>query len=329
MRIRFVPFILILSIVLNFYLFFRKSGYSEISDEDYGCYLYPEDVSSIDHGMTPHEYFPVMKGYSISGEVTEFLDFYIRGTIVSSVKNKYNIDVPVSFVRNIQEISYFFNDFRVPFSEGDRVSVFFRKSDGAIVYMRFENSRRRSVHETFLFKDADDNEIYVVSDGSHLQPCITNGPFRGCPQVGFIMEQNILVPVFETSAASEVRLPFLAKITGTSTTSASGGEVEAIYSDHMVRAVFKGLITVNSNLKRESIYKPDVMIGKGGYLLQGDRKGVVYYLRRRDNSILSPFSFHHTEKVYVSEKRRQNLQIASNFYSRWFQSGTNFEKKYY
>jgi len=327
MMSKFVAAVIVVSVFLNFYLFFRKNDAGVINDSN-ECFVVQDDISSIDNAITPHEDFPKFRSYSISGEVTKFLDFYIRGTISGSVKNKYDIEIPLSFIRNIQEIVYFFNDYRILFSEGDRISLFYRLSDGKIVYLRFENGRRKSVHETFLF-NSKGKEVYVTSDGFHLQPCITNGPFNDCPQVSFVTEQNSLVPLFEMDDTRNIRLPFLAKLIGTSNTSSMGGEVEVIYSNHLVRGVFKGLSFINSNLRKDALYKPDFVIGKGGYPLQGGKKGVIYYLRRRDNTPLSPFSFHHTEKIEVESERRPNLVIASNFYTRWFQSGINFERKHY
>jgi hypothetical protein len=323
---KIIAILLTLSVILNIYLFNGRN--IDQAGKDETCFRENENISSLDDSFTPHLVFPMFKGYSLTGELMEFLDFYLKGTIVSSVKNKYEIDVPLDFVRNIQEIVYFFNDYKILFSEGDRISVFYRSSDRKIVYLRFENSRRRSVHETFLFQ-INGSEVYVTGDGSLLQPCITNGPFKNCPQIRFTSEHNSLVPVFETGLNKDVFLPFMAKIVGMSNSSSSGGELEVIYSNHLIKAVFKGLNSLNSNLKNDRIYNHETYVGKSGYPLSGEKSGVVYYLRKRDGSVLSPFSFHHIEKKYVPENRKQNLLIASNFYTRWFRSGINFEKKYY
>ncbi len=317
----------IFSLMLNIYLY-RKGDENNLDEEGSSRYVYAENITSIDNAITPHIYFPRYRGYSITGEITEFLDFNLRGTIISSVKNKYDIDVSTDLVRNIQEIVYFFNDFRLAFNEGDRVSLFYRLSDQKIVYLRFENSRRRSVHETFLF-NVKGEEKYVTSDGAVLQPCITNGPFKACPQIRFSSKQGSLIPVFETGQYSEATLPFMAKITSVSNNSLTGGTIELTYSNHLVRAVFEGLSEINTGLQKDRIYKQGAYLGRSGYPLPGGRKGIVYYLRRRDNSVMSPFSFHHTEKSYVPENRLDNLNIASNFYVRWLQNGIDFERLYY
>ncbi len=320
--------LLLFSIFLNVALYYDKSGRGQRDTEERECYIYPDNISSIDFAITPHPYFPRFSAYSLKGESIEFLDFYVGDSILSAIETKYDITMPSEFLRNIQKIAYFFNDFRVMFRERDRVSLFYRRDDKKIVYLRFKNSHRNSVQETFLF-ETEGREVYVTADGVYLQPCITNGPFSGCPQVGFTTEHNSLVPVFDLEPFSDIRLPFLAKLMSASQSSRLGGEVEFIYSNHMIRAVYKGLASINSGLKKDSLYKPGTLIGKGGYPLPDRKKGVVYYLRRRDGSVISPYLFHHTERMEVDENRQTNLRIASSFYSKWYRSGISFEEKYY
>lgn len=318
--------ILILSLTANVMLFLSEKN-DVVCSEPEQINIYSEYESSLDYPLSHDPQNPIYTGYTLDGDATEFLSFNIKGTIPESVDKKYRKKLPVEIIRNIQEIVYFLNDYRIIFYEGDRLSFFYRESDRKIVYLRFKSLRKKSVSEVFLFKTGND-EKYVTSDGSFLQPCITNGPFDGCPQVRFITENDQLVPVFGVPVNQPVKLPFLAKYVTSSNTKMSGGEAEFVYSNYAVRAFFKGMGNL-TNLNKVALYKKDAIIGRSGYIVKDKESGLIYYLKKSDNSVVSPYIFHHTEKTDISQKEMQNLSILVNFFSIHYELGSKFELKYY
>ncbi|HNW82917.1 MAG TPA: hypothetical protein PKG52_08515 [bacterium] len=327
MKIKLFFFILlVVSLSLNIFWFSGKVDNKCLSEPEQ-VFLYPVNESSLDYPISHDPESPRYTAYTLDGNSTVFLSFNVKGTIPESVEKKYGIKLPIEIIRNIQEIVYFLNDYKIRFYEGDRISMFYRESDMKIVYLRFKSARRRSISEIFLFNTGN-TEKYVTSDGSFLQPCITNGPFENCPEVRFITENDQLIPVFNMPVNRPVRLPFLAKYVSSTITKLSGGEAEFVYSNYAITAVFKGLGSL-TNLDKVALYKKDAVIGKSGYIMKDKDPGLIYYLRKKDNTIVSPYVFHHTEKVVISEKEMQNLSIMANFFSIQYELGHKFENKHY
>ena len=290
--------------------------------------IYPEDFSSFDQNISFEPEYPVYSGFTLEGDKTEFLDFSLKGTIVNSVQKKYDRKISRKLIRNIQEIIYFLNDFKVRFSKGDRISVIYRKKDSKIVFLRFKSVLKRSVHEVFLFKSKG-AERYLTSAQEYLQPCITNGPFEGCPDASFINDGKNLAPVFNTGFNEKIRLPFLAKLLNMSESYSKGGELTFIYSNLATKAVFKGLARIDTGLKKNSLYHKGVTIGESGFVVNSSQKGIVYYLKKGENRIVSPFSFHHTEAIPIDEEEKINVKITISFFRDQYRSGKKFEKDYY
>ncbi|HRZ80040.1 MAG TPA: hypothetical protein P5044_08535 [bacterium] len=327
MKIKFLLFIVLAaSVALNVYLFSLKRAQS-CPDVPEQVLIYPSDHSSLDFPVSHDPESPKYTGYTLDNNSTVFLSFNIKGTIPESVEKKYGMRLPMDIIRNIQEIVYFLNDYKIRFYEGDRISLFYRENDMKIVYLRFKSLRMRSVSEVFLFRTGG-TEKYVSADGSLLQPCITNGPFDGCPQVRFVSDGDQLTPVFDVPVDSPVRLPFLAKYISSTSTKLWGGEAEFEYSNYAVKAFFKGFGSL-SNLNKVALYKKDAVIGRAGYIVKDREPGLVYYLRKKDGTLVSPYVFHHTEKTVISEKEMQNLAITVNFFSIHYELGQKFEMKYY
>ena len=317
------------SVILNIYLFSGSREEEEIenliSEEPS---IYPENSSSFDDHISFEPEYPAYSGFTLEGDETEFLDFKLNGTIVNSIKDKYDRKTSRTLVRNIQEIVYFLNDFKIRFSLGDRISLIYRKKDSKIVFLRFSSSLKRSVHEIFLFADSKD-ERYVTSSYEYLQPCITNGPFEGCPNATFVTDGKNLTPVFDAGFAEKIRLPFLAKLIDTSESYNKGGEMIFIYSNFAVKAVFKGLSSVNTSLRKNALYHKGVSIGESGFVVNNSQKGVIYYLKKGENRVVSPFSFHHIESIPVDEKEKINVKITISFFKGQYKAGKKFEEDYY
>ena len=290
--------------------------------------IYPEDLSSFDQNISFEPEYPVYSGFTLEGDETEFMNFTLEGTIVTSVKKKYDRKISRKMVRNIQEIVYFLNDYRIRFSKGDKIALIYRKKDRKIVFLRFKSALKRSVSEVFLFKHLGD-ERYLTSEHQYLQPCITNGPFSGCPAATFVSDGENLAPVFNTAFNEKIRLPFLAKLLNTSESYGKGGEMTFVYSNFATKAVFKGLAKVNTSLRKNALYEEGVVIGESGFIVNSSQKGVVYYLKKGENRIVSPFSFHHTEPVPIDQEEKINVRILISFFRDQYRSGRNFEKDYY
>lgn len=63
--------------------------------------------------------------------------------------------------------------------------------------------------------------------------------------------------------------------------------------------------------------------------MKDGKSGVVYFLRKKDNTVISPYIFHHIENTNIDEKDMQNLAINVSFFSIHYEKGYNFELKYY
>ena len=318
----------LISVVFNIFLYFRSDD-EEIEEEDEKPFeLYPTDHSSLDFPLTYDVDLPQFRTFSPLGNNILYADFVLKGTIADSFMRKYNTKLPQQIVKNIQEIVYFLNGFKIRFREGDALTFFYDEKTGEILYLKYKNSSARTLSEVYLF-DAGSGERYFTADGYELQPCITNGPFKGCPRVRFLYENSNLVPVFETPVNDEIHLPFLAKLMEFDQSRGFGGSMELIYSNYATRAFFRGLAEINPGLRKNALYKEKAVIGRSGYIFSDKKSGVIYYLRKFDNSIVSPFMFHHTESRQMSEKSQLNFQIIRNFYSKASEYARNFEKSYF
>ncbi len=320
--------VLLVSVFLNVFLYLNQDSTPAEEDEEKPFFLYPTDHSSLDFPLTYDVDLPQFRTFSPHGDNILFADFVIRGTIADSFARKYNTKLPQNIVKNIQEIVYFLNGYKIRFREGDALTFFYDEKTGEILYLKYKNSSVRSVSEVYLF-DAGNGAFYYTADGYALQPCITNGPFKGCPKVRFVYENNILVPVFEVPANDEVHLPFLAKLMEFDQSRGFGGTMELIYSNYATRAFFRGLASINPGLRKNALYKEKAVIGRSGYIFSDKKSGVIYFLRKFDNTIVSPFVFHHTEGRQLSEKSMLNFQILRNFYSKASEYAKNFEKSYF
>ena len=318
----------IISISLNVFLYLDSDELETEEDDEKPFMLYPTDHSSLDFPLTYDVDLPQFRAVSPKGANILYADFVLKGTIADSFNRKYNTKFPQNIVKNIQEIVYFLNGYKIRFREGDALTFFYDEKTGEILYLKYKNSSARTVSEVYLF-DAGNGAIYYTSDGYALQPCITNGPFKGCPQVRFLYENNNLVPAFEVAANDEIHLPFLSKLMEFDQTRGLGGTMELIYSNYATRAFFRGLASINPLLKKNALYKEKAVIGKSGYIFSDKKGGVIYYLRKSDNSIVSPFTFHHTEGRQMSEKSQLNFQILRNFYSKASEYARNFERSYF
>lgn len=322
----FFAIVFLISAGINIHFFTRENICVE-NNEPGSLHIYPEDQSSIDFPVSYDPENPKYKNFSLEGEVVVYVNFSLKGSIIESFRRKYDFVISDKLIKNIQEIIYFLNDYKIKFNEGDRLTLFYNEKDEKIIYLKFRNSVRKTISEVYLFNSLD-GEKYFTADGLFLQPCITNGPFEGCPQVRFINDNNQLFPVFDVKISEKVKLPFLAKLMNTGQAKNTGGECEFIYSNFATRAYFKGLGNLN-NLKKDSLYKKDVIIGKSGFVLQDGRNGVVYFLRKKDSTPVSPFNFHHIERTAMPEKYSLNFQIIRNFYARQLEFAKEFEKQYY
>ena len=318
----------IISVSLNIFLYLDSDEPEAEDDGEKPFMLYPTDHSSLDFPLSYDVDLPQFRTFSPQGDNILFADFVLKGTIADSFMRKYNTKLSQQIVKNVQEIVYFLNGFKIRFREGDALTFFYDEKTDEILYLKYKNSSARTVSEVYLF-DAGNGKIYYSSDGYALQPCITNGPFKGCPQARFVYENNNLVPVFEVAANNEISLPFLAKLMESDQSRGLGGTMEFIYSNYATRAFFRGLANINPSLKKNALYKEKTVIGKSGYIFSDKKGGVIYYLRKSDNSIVSPFVFHHTEGWQMHEKSMLNFQILRNFYSKAVEYAKNFEMNYF
>ncbi|MGI6394266.1 MAG: hypothetical protein ACOX2F_05995 [bacterium] len=316
-----------ISLSINAFFFLKKESSShQISEQEF--FLYPQDYSPIDLEFSHDPIQPQYINFSIGGEKIVFVSLILKGSIIDSFGRKYDKKISDKLIKNIQEIAYFLNDYKVWFSERDSIMFFYTEKEEKIVYFRFRNSVKRTLSDIYLFETVEGKKYYS-SDGSYLQPCITNGPFEGCPEVRFVSEGNTILPVFDVNKYQNIKFPFLAKIMGIDYSRSYGGEIETIYSNYATRAFFKGFGEINSRLKKNALYKKDAVIGKSGFVLQDGKSGIAYYLRKKENTPVSPFTFHHTEKKHLPEKYNTNFQIVKSFYARQLEFGLKFEKQYY
>lgn len=322
----FFVLITLFSIALNIYLYTKDEKCVDESSKK-ELFIYPQDHSSLDYELSYDPVSPRYTNFSLDAENIIYSSFYLKGAIIESYRKKYDRQISEKLIKNIQEIVYFINDFKIRFSENDHLSFFYTADDEKIVYLRFRSSLKRSVTEVYLFETIHGLR-YVTNDGEYLQPCMTNGPFSDCPDVRFLSESGTIVPVFDVRISQNVKLPFLAKLTSMEQTRNYGGEAEFIYSNYATRAVLKGLGSM-SKLKKNSLYKKDAVIGKSGFILEDGHSGIIYYLRKKDNTPVSPFVFHHIEKLRLHENYQQNFMILRNFYSRQLNFAKDFEKQYY
>ena len=194
--------------------------------------------------------------------------------------------------------------------------------------MRFRDSLNRAVSDVYLFNSSN-GQAYFKSNNYRLQPCIKNGPFVGCPEVRFVYENGGLVPLFNVPKGSAVRLPFLSKIVEFDQNRTMGGTLEVTYSNYATRAFFRGLMSVNQSLRKNELYRENATVGRSGYVFSDGGSGVVYYLRKSGNTVVSPFVFHHTDLEQIPAKDQLNFMIARNFYSKMLETAQKFEEKYY
>ena len=317
----------LISLGFNIYLLTRESDPEE-EDGPKEFSLYPDDFSSLDVPISYEPEFPVFNTFSSEGEEILFADFAMKGSIYESYERRYGSPISKQLVKNIQEIVYFLNGYKLKFREGDRLTFFYEKKSEKIVYMRFRDSLNRAVSDVYLFNSSN-GQAYFKSNNYRLQPCIKNGPFEGCPEVRFVYENGGLVPLFNVPKGSAVRLPFLSKIVEFDQNRTMGGTLEVTYSNYATRAFFRGLMSVNQSLRKNELYRENATVGRSGYVFSDGGSGVVYYLRKSGNTVVSPFVFHHTELEQIPAKDQLNFMIARNFYSKMLETAQKFEEKYY
>ena len=320
--------VLLASVFLNVFLYLNQDSTPLEEEVEKPFFLYPTDHSSLDFPLTYDVDLPQFRTFSPEGDNILYADFILKGTIADSFNRKYNTKIPPQIVKNIQEIVYFLNGFKIRFREGDALTFFYNEKTGEILYLKYKNSSARTLSEVYLF-DAGSGKKYFTADAYELQPCITNGPFKGCPRVRFLYENNNLVPAFEIPVNDEIHLPFLAKLMEFDQSRGFGGSMELIYSNYATRAFFRGLAEINPALRKNALYKEKAVIGKSGYIFSDKKSGIIYFLRKFDNTIVSPFVFHHTESRQMSEKSQLNFQIIRNFYSKASEYAKNFEREYF
>lgn len=317
----------LISLAFNVYLLTRESD----AEEDEGprdFSLYPDDFSSLDVPISYDPEFPLFNTFSTEGDEILFADFSMKGTISESYERRYGSPLSKQLVKNVQEIVYFLNGYRLKFREGDKLTFFYEKKSGKIVYMRFRDSFNRAVSDVYLFNSSI-GTAYFRDNNYRLQPCIKNGPFEGCPEVRFVYENGNLVPLFDVPKGSTVRLPFLSKIGEFDQNRAMGGTLEVTYSNYATRAFFRGLMSVSPSLRKNELYRENAAVGKSGYVFSDGGSGVIYYLRKSGNTVVSPFVFHHTEPEQIPSKDMLNFTITRNFYSKMLEAARKFEEKYY
>jgi len=317
----------LISLGFNIYLLTRESDPEE-EDGPKEFSLYPDDFSSLDVPISYEPEFPVFNTFSSEGEEILFADFAMKGSIYESYERRYGSPISKQLVKNIQEIVYFLNGYKLKFREGDRLTFFYEKKSEKIVYMRFRDSLNRAVSDVYLFNSSN-GQAYFKSNNYRLQPCIKNGPFEGCQEVRFVYENGGLVPLFNVPKGSAVRLPFLSKIVEFDQNRTMGGTLEVTYSNYATRAFFRGLMSVNQSLRKNELYRENATVGRSGYVFSDGGSGVVYYLRKSGNTVVSPFVFHHTELEQIPAKDQLNFTIARNFYSKMLEAAQKFEEKYY
>ena len=121
MKIKFLLFMVFAaSVALNVYLFSLKRAQT-CPDVPGKVLIYPSDHSSLDFPVSHDPESPKYSVYTLDNNSTVFLSFNIKGTIPESVEKKYGMRLPMDIIRNIQEIVYFLNDYKIRFYEFDRI----------------------------------------------------------------------------------------------------------------------------------------------------------------------------------------------------------------
>lgn len=314
---------LAVSLAANGYLW-NKFVIKKTAEKEESCFIYPQDQSSIDFPATVIPPKPVFTGYSINGQRIFFLDIFVRGDLLNSVKNKYDIKISEDLVRNIQYLIYFFSEYKIIFNDKDRISLYYRENDKKIVYLRYKSRVDRSIHEGFL-TETPSGEAYINANGEYITPCIKNGPFEGCPDIVFEKAKDLLMPVFLLGQVSRVKIPFDGKITALSDNTATGGNIEVTYSEYKIKGNYQylGRISKVTSGKR---YKKGTELGYSGYKKYNNLDGVAYFLKNNEGAVISPFVFHHTEKKQLAESLKTNFSILVNFYRYWYKQGIAYER---
>ncbi len=328
MIFRLIVFLLFaLSISFNFYSFIKKDSVT-IKTEPENCYIYPINASSYEFPVSMAEKFSPFDAFSIDGDEILFYSVEFHSLIAEDIEKKYGIRLDDSVVRNLQQLVFFFNDFQLKFKEGDTISFFVRKKDNKIVYARLVSNSKKSLFEAFL-TGRNSGENYINADGYYLSPCMKNGPFKECAGMSFEKQGKVLIPVFSMKHFSQVSLPFAGKIVDVSQNKISGGSVEVFFPDYGISAVFQYLGAVSEKIAKDKTLSSGTIIGVSGYKNNGATDSLIYYLKRRDGTMVSPFIFHHIEKYSISDDKKLNASIMVNFYRKWLEKGVSFEKQFY
>ena len=136
----------LISLGFNIYLLTRESEPEE-EDGPKEFSLYPDDFSSLDVPISYEPEFPVFNTFSSEGEEILFADFAMKGSIYESYERRYGSPISKQLVKNIQEIVYFLNGFKIRFREGDALTFFYDEKSGEVLYLRYKNSSARTVSE--------------------------------------------------------------------------------------------------------------------------------------------------------------------------------------
>ena len=141
----------IISISINIFLYLNSDEPQVEEDEDKPFMLYPTDYSSLDFPLTYDVDLPQFRTFSPKGDNILYAEFVIRGTIADSFAKRYNRKLSQQIVKNIQEIVYFLNGFKIRFREGDALTFFYNEKTGEILYLKYKNSSVRTVSEVYLY----------------------------------------------------------------------------------------------------------------------------------------------------------------------------------
>ena len=147
----FFVLITLFSIALNIYLYTKDEKCVDESSKK-ELFIYPQDHSSLDYELSYDPVSPRYTNFSLDAENIIYSSFYLKGAIIESYRKKYDRQISEKLIKNIQEIVYFINDFKIRFSENDHLSFFYTADDEKIVYLRFRSSLKRSVTEVYLFE---------------------------------------------------------------------------------------------------------------------------------------------------------------------------------
>ena len=133
------------SIFLNVFLYLDSDEPETEEDDEKPFMLYPTDHSSLDFPLTYDVDLPQFRTFSPLGDNILYADFVMRGTIADSFAKRYNTKLPQNIVKNIQEIVYFLNGYKIRFREGDTLTFFYNEKTGEILYLKYKNSSARTV----------------------------------------------------------------------------------------------------------------------------------------------------------------------------------------